>query len=385
MVLSNPLYRIKQEKNIFQIADEKLESVEDLISMAVGDAAGPLFKEAIDAIQEELHGLSDQETFLGYPPETGLPSLKEKINKTFYQGRFSLEEIFISDGIKSDLFRLQTLLGPRLYAWHNDLSYPVYREGTSLVGSFPLSLATNKKNHFIPDFDTIDRADIIYICSPNNPTGVALPRTNLQNLFLKATQLDAFVIHDACYAPYIQSSDCPSSIYEIEGMEQVGIELGSFSKWGALSPLRLSWIVIPKEVRFSDGSLLKDAYQTLIIKTFNGVSRLSQAAGGALLNHFDKVKIECKRCMDQALFLRDFFEKRGIYVSGGRDCPYLFVETDLDFLSQASILTIPGKAFAPSGEGFIRMSLFLAEKKFEEAFRRLKKCFDLKLKSFTPS
>lgn len=375
MVLQNPVYKQKQAKNIFQTVQTGIKGQPDLISMAIGDSFGPLHPKIVEAMIDFSRKMGRKETFLGYPPEEGIDALKEAINQRFYQGQFSLNEIFISDGIKGDIYKLQTLLGPNLIAYHNDLAYPVYKEGTHLVGSSALPLLTNKQNGFIPDFSTINKADVIYVCSPNNPTGVALPFSVMSKGVDKAKKMGAFLVHDACYSPYIQSLDCPKSVYEIPGAREVSIELGSFSKWAGLSGIRLSWIVIPKQIIFENGESLLESYQTMIVKTYNGASRIAQTAGLSILAQWEDVALEAKKILKNGEILKQFFVKKGNFVTGGEDGPYLFVETDFDFLEKTNILTVPGEAFAPSGRGFKRMSLFVDEENFYKVMERLQKHF----------
>ncbi len=365
MVLQSPAFNLKKE-NIFQEVMRRAGQREDVISLAVGDHPGPIDRVVLDELIEEA--LSSHK---GYPPEEGTVLLKEWINQVFYQGQFSTEEIFISDGIKTDLFRLQTFFGPKVRSAYFAPGYPTYKEGCQIIGGEVTPIYLDPAADFIPKCKEIPSFDLFYLCSPNNPTAVALDVTQYKELF--ASQ--QLIIHDACYSPYIQTPGKPKTIFFTQQARARAIELGSFSKWAAFSGIRLSWAVIPKELTFSDGTSILRKYKSFLNATYNGVSWLSQRLGVAFLKRPELLDFEIKNTMRKTAKIRQIFEEGGFEVFGGVDCPYLVVRSDLDFLENFGILTLPLDAFDTHYQGFSRVSGFVGEKVLENITSRLQNCF----------
>jgi len=370
------LNRVKDLKkiNIFQEIILKARGVSDVVSLAVGDNPGPIPELVIEELIEEARLFLTPGGHKGYPPEEGTALLKELINQVFYNGQFSNEEIFISDGIKTDLFRFQTLFGPSAFSRFYAPGYPTYKEGCQIIGGQTGAIYLDPKNHFEPDADLVAPFDVFYLCSPNNPTGIAMSEDQIRTLCNKAKNCGGLIVHDACYSPYIQTKK-PKTIFIDEGAKECAVELGSFSKWAAFSGIRLSWAVVPKEAKFKDGSSLLRAYTSFLNATFNGVSWLSQKMGCTLLKNTPLFLNQVQLTMQRVQEMKQLFRSKGFEVFGGIDGPYFLVKTEVDFLEKYKILTLPLSSFEPNYEGFIRVSGFVSEKNWQIITTRLQNSF----------
>jgi LL-diaminopimelate aminotransferase len=370
------LNRVKGLKkiNIFQEILLKASGIKEVVSLAVGDNPGPIPKLVIDALIEEAKSFGTIEGHKGYPPEEGLVVLKELINEVFYNGRFSPEEIFISDGIKTDLFRLQTLFGPSAVSSYFAPGYPTYKEGCEIIGAKTVPIYLDPEKGFVPDVDRVVPFDVFYLCSPNNPTGIAMDKDQIEAMIDKARTYEGLIVHDACYSPYIQTNK-PKTIFLNDEALKFAVELGSFSKWAAFSGIRLSWAVIPKEVKFRDGSSLLKAYTGFLNATYNGVSWLSQKMGCTLLKNTNLFFNQIDSTMQRVQQMKELFQLKGFEVYGGVDGPYFLVKTQVDFLEKFKILTLPLTSFEPDYEGFIRVSGFISEKNWQIVTSRLQNSF----------
>jgi LL-diaminopimelate aminotransferase len=373
MVLLNRVHSLKKT-NIFQDVLARAQGKKGVVSLAVGDNPGPIEKEVIEELLEEVRIFGTEGGHKGYPPEEGLDSLKQWINKIFYSGRFSLEEIFISDGIKTDLFRFQTLFGPEARSSFFLPGYPTYKEGCEIIGAPTHPVYLDFESGFKPLVDYVPVFDVFYLCSPNNPTGIALTQQEMEALFAKARHNGGVIVHDACYAPYIQSNK-PRTVYFDGQALDVAIELGSFSKWAAFSGIRLSWAVVPKELKFRDGSSILKAYTSFLNATYNGVSWFSQKMGCALLKRGNIYLKGAETTMKRVHSMKELFRSSGFEVFGGEDGPYFLVKTGVDFLEKYNILTLPLSSFAPQYKGFTRVSGFVSEKNWEIVTSRLQNSF----------
>lgn len=373
MALYNRVYNLKKW-NIFQEVLQKIKGRKEIISLAVGDNPGPIPVEVIQDLIEEAQKFSTIEGHKGYPPEEGQKELKELINQVFYQGQFSTEEIFISDGIKTDLFRFQTLFGREAKSSFFVPGYPTYKEGCQIIQSATIPIYLDHLHQFRPDMSRLAPFDVFYLCSPNNPTGVALNEMEFQKIFDKAEEFEGVIVHDACYSPYIQSQK-PKTIFFTQRAKKLAIELGSFSKWAAFSGIRLSWAVVPKELKFQDQTSILEAYTAFLNATYNGVSWLSQKMGISLLKNPNLFLKEIKKTMERVQKLKKGFEMAGYKAFGGEDCPYFLVQSEVDLLEKHQILTLPLESFDPQYKGFSRVSGFVSEKNLENAITRLQNSF----------
>lgn len=353
-----------------------------LISLGVGDTTEPLPLSIADSLAEASRGLGTLAGYSGYGPEQGIARLREKIAEKVYGGRVAPDEVFISDGAKCDLGRLQLLFGHRASILVQDPSYPVYVDGSVIAGVSEIySMGCTPENHFFPELASLPRCDLIYFCSPNNPTGAVASRQQLQDLVRFAQENRSIVIFDSAYASYIRDPSLPRSIFEIEGAKEVAIEISSFSKLAGFTGVRLGWTVVPSELRFDDGSSVKADWNRLTSTLFNGASNIAQIGGCAVLEEqgMQEVAALTQLYMDNARTIKEALERGGAEVYGGTDAPYLWVRFrgrkswDLfqEFLEEAHLVTTPGSGFGPAGEEFIRMTAFGHREVIVEATKRL--------------
>lgn len=353
-----------------------------LISLGVGDTTEPLGPSTADCIAAAATHLKDPDLYTGYGPEQGLASLRKKISSVLYQNAFSHDEIFISDGIKSEVGKLLILFGPKAMCACLEPSYPAYADASCLTRlSHPaffcylpcLSLDTLS-------LSTVPDGAIVFLCSPNNPTGEVFSFSKFRSLVLEAKRRHLILVLDTTYRAFIQG-DLPRSIYEIEGSKEVAIEIGSFSKMAGFSGIRLGWTVIPHELTSEDGFSLHHDYQRLVSTIFNGASILSQKGGLQALSPTGQK--ECERQINvyrnNTLLLQKTFVKKDFPVWGGKHAPYIWVkirhrsswEAFEYFLQKAGVIVTPGIGFGPSGEGYIRICGFGNPSTIEEAVTRI--------------
>jgi len=324
--------------------------------------------------------------------------LRGKIAEVLYKGIIEPEEVFVSDGAKCDIMRLQQMFGSKVTSAVQDPSYPVYVDTSVMMGQTGeqdpekkqyegiVYMPCKPENNFFPDYSTLPRADVVYFCSPNNPTGAAATKEQLTDLVKTCKERGSILVFDAAYAPFIRSEGVPKSIYEIEGAKDVAIEVNSFSKYAGFTGARLGWTIIPSSLTWSDGSLVRDDFNRVMTTAFNGASNIVQNGGLACLDPEGMAEIDTliEYYLGNAAILRETFEEigGGYEVYGGVDAPYVFVKIpdsyasswDIfsDILEKCQVVTIPGAGFGPGGEGFLRLSAFAPRESVEEACSRLK-------------
>lgn len=365
-----------------------------LISLGIGDTTEPLPTFVANKLAQTAQALGTKEGYTGYGPEEGQLELRQLIAKQLYQQRFASDEIFISDGTNSDIGRLQILFGNQATLAVQDPSYPVYVDTGVMLGQTNIYDAPSRKyqgiaympclpsNQFFPSH--FPKADIIYFCSPNNPTGAAATFSQLEELVDYAHRHRSIIIYDTAYACYIQEPQLPRSIYEIKGAKEVAIELGSFSKMAGFTGVRLAWSVVPKELCFDDGHSVLQDWNRVHCTFFNGASNIVQAGGMAVLQPEGQKSIQelIQFYMQNVSILRQTFDNLGYEVYGGTNAPYLWVQfphlTSWQafemLLEKAHLVSAPGIGFGPAGEGFLRFSAFGNRANIEEAAERLSTC-----------
>ncbi|MDR1429522.1 MAG: aminotransferase class I/II-fold pyridoxal phosphate-dependent enzyme, partial [Spirochaetaceae bacterium] len=233
-----------------------------IISLGIGNTTEPILPHIDAGLVEKARALGTLEGYSGYQDE-GLPALREKISEVFYNKAFDSGELFISDGAKCDIGRLQLLFGPEVRAAVQDPSYPVYVDGSVLIGAAGswtgdgyagiTYLPCTAENDYFPDLSRLPENCLIYFCSPNNPTGAVTDRVRLAELVQAAKRRGSIIIFDAAYSGYIRDGNLPKTIYEIEGARDCAIEVNSFSKPAGFTGVRLGWTVVPRELKFSGG------------------------------------------------------------------------------------------------------------------------------------
>lgn len=245
-------------------------------------------------------------------------------------------------------------------------------------------MACQPENNFFPDLSITGKTDIIFFCSPNNPTGHAATRQQLEKLVEFAKENGSIIVYDSAYAAYITDAS-PRSIYEIPGSKEVAIEISSFSKFAGFTGVRLGWTVVPEELRYSNGFPVIKDFNRVVCTCFNGASIIAQAGGLACLSvdGYQALRNVIKYYMDNAGILIEAFESLGMKVYGGKNAPYIWVHFPgsnswnvfAEILEKTHILTVPGKGFGPGGEEYIRVSAFGKRESIVEASRRLKKLY----------
>lgn len=353
-----------------------------LISLGIGDTTEPLPASISNALIAISTDLGTQKGYSGYGPEQGVAELRNKISSKIYSNRIEANDIFISDGAKCDLGRLQMLFGSQVSIAVQDPAYPVYLEGSLMQGvKHIIPMPCFPENRFFPDLKALPKIDLIYFCSPNNPTGTAATRIQLKELVDYAFSHRAIIIFDSAYAQYIQDSAYPKSIYEIEGADEIAIEIGSFSKLAGFSGIRLGWTVVPEKLRFDDGSSVKTDWKRLTTTIFNGASNIAQQGGCAILEEkgWDETNSLICFYLENARLIKNAFETLGYEVFGGVHAPYLWVkfpgrkswDAFQILLEKYHLITTPGAGFGPAGESFLRFSAFGRRENIIEAIERL--------------
>ena len=366
-----------------------------IISLGIGDTTEPITNYIAKALTSAASELGTNDGYSGYGDEQGLTELREKIASIVYNGIVSGEEVFVSDGAKPDIGRLQLLFGNDAKIAVQDPSYPVYIDSSVMFGKTGKHVnKTNRfegivympctpQNNFFPDLQKMPKADVIFFCSPNNPTGAVATKEQLKQLVEHAKNNSSIIIFDAAYREYIQDDNLPKSIFEIEGAKEVAIEVNSFSKSIGFTGVRLGWVVIPNELKFEDGSLVRQDWNRIMTTLFNGASNISQKGALAALdnNGLKEIKQTVSSYMENAKIIKSALQNLGYDTYGGDNAPYIWVKMKgkksweaFDYLlEKANVVTTPGVGFGQAGEGFLRFSAFGHREDIKEAVQRLKK------------
>ncbi len=371
----------------------------DVIRLGIGDVTEPLPASLVAAFHAAVDEMGRKETFRGYGPEQGYSFLIEKIVEHDFRARgveIAPDEVFVSDGSKCDTGNIQELFALDNRILVQDPVYPVYVDTNVMAGRTGscddsgryegLSyLPCTAENGFRPE-PPGERVDIVYLCSPNNPTGAVLDREILGRWVDYARRHDAVILFDAAYESYITDPAIPHSIYEIEGAKEVAIEFRSFSKNAGFTGTRCAFTVVPKAVTAAAGSgrvALNGLWNRRHCTKFNGVSYPVQRAAEAVYS--DAGRLEVKRLIEyylgNAAIIRQGLSQAGFEVHGGVNAPYIWLRLpggakSWDFfdrlLSEAHVVGTPGAGFGPSGEGYFRLSAFGERKRIEEAVERIR-------------
>ncbi|MFN0065197.1 MAG: LL-diaminopimelate aminotransferase [Chlamydiales bacterium] len=365
-----------------QLVDEykKKNPHVDLLSLSIGDTSQPIPELITDAFTCKAKELSTEQGYQGYGPSGGEMKLRIKIAKEIYGNTISPEEIFISDGAKCDIGRLQILFGKEKRIAVQDPTYPAYVDTGLLIGQKEICyLPCLPENNFFPDLNKLNEIDLLYFCSPHNPTGGIATYEQLERLVAKAKEKKFMLIYDAAYSDYIQG-DHPRSIFVIKGASEVAIEISSFSKSVGFTGIRLGWSVVPKNLKYESGESIHADWQRIITTFFNGASNLAQAGGIAALSPsgIEKKETLVAYYRENARILKESLSR--FNVSGGKHAPYLWIHFPQKeswnlfekMLYQTQIVSIPGSGFGKCGEGFLRLSAFGSREKIEKAVQALR-------------
>ena len=368
----------------------------EVISLGIGDVTQPLVPAIIDALHGAVEEMAHAETFHGYAPDLGYEFLRRAIAKNDYQDRgcdVAADEIFVSDGAKSDSGNLQEIFGTDNKVAVCDPVYPVYVDTNVMAGrtgeyntvreNFDgvIYMPCRKENGFLPELPS-EVPDLIYLCFPNNPTGSAITKDELQKWVDYANKNGCVIIYDAAYEAYISEENVPHSIYECEGARTCAIELRSFSKNAGFTGVRLGFTVIPKEL-VRDGVSLHSLWARRHGTKFNGAPYIVQKAGEAVYSEAGKAQLKDQvgYYMRNAKLIHDELTKAGFSVSGGVNAPYIWLETPdkmtswefFDYLlKNANVVGTPGSGFGSHGEGYFRLTAFGTYENTLKAIDRIK-------------
>lgn len=368
----------------------------EVISLGIGDVTQPLVPAIIDALHGAVEEMAHAETFHGYAPDLGYEFLRRAIAKNDYQDRgcdVAADEIFVSDGAKSDSGNIQEIFGTDNKVAVCDPVYPVYVDTNVMAGrtgeynrvreNFDgvIYMPCRKENGFLPEFPS-EVPDLIYLCFPNNPTGSAITKDELQKWVDYANKNGCVIIYDAAYEAYISEENVPHSIYECEGARTCAIELRSFSKNAGFTGVRLGFTVIPKEL-VRDGVSLHSLWARRHGTKFNGAPYIVQKAGEAVYSEAGKAQLKNQvgYYMRNAKLIHDELAKAGFSVSGGVNAPYIWLETPdkmtswefFDYLlKNANVVGTPGSGFGSHGEGYFRLTAFGTYENTLKAIDRIK-------------
>lgn len=386
MTKLNLNYHKLSESYLFPEIEKRVEALKSaelhapILNLGVGDVTHPLFSNVIDALTKASIEMGNKDTFRGYGPSEGYLFLRKLIAENDYRD-ISTDEIFISDGANTDISAFQEIFSVDNKVGVIDPAYPVYVDTNVMAGrTKPLLktgrfggityLACTEENGFQPEPPTT-HLDLIYLCSPNNPTGVAMSKETLTRWVKYAKKHNAVILFDAAYEAFI-TTDAPRSIYEIEGAKEVAIEVKSFSKSAGFTGLRCSYVVVPHELKIQDAGKIHSIHalwKRRVDTKSNGVSYPIQKAAAALYTPEGRAALHqtVNSYSERAKFLLEGLKTLGYTVYGGIDSPYIWLKTPpkigswefFDFLlKNVHIVTIPGLGFGQGGEGFIRLSAF---------------------------
>ncbi len=386
MARINPHFTNLHTPYIFPIIEEKLADLQKnhpsatVINLGIGDIALPLVPAVVQAICQATEEMGHSTTRKGYGPSEGYPFLRKAIaNHEYAHLDISWEEIFISDGTNTDTVNLPELFAHDSRVAIPNPTYPVYLAANTMAGraSSIIALPCTEETRFVP-VPPDQPCDLIFLCSPNNPTGVALNRKELQAWVDYARSSHAIIIYDNAYVSFIRSPDVPLSIYEIEGAKEVAIECRSFSKSAGFTGLRCAYTIVPRSLPDGLHSMWKRRQAT----KSNGVAYPIQRGAEATFSKEGQfqVKAQVASYLEQATYLFDGLQKLGHLCYGGIDAPYIWWKTPKDLsswdffdrlLEQCHLIAVPGQGFGSYGEGYVRLSAFTTPNQAEEALCRI--------------
>ena len=357
----------------------------DIIRLSIGDVTLPLAPAVIDAMHKAVDEMGAKETFRGYGPEQGYDFLKEAVQGYYasHNVQLALNEIFISDGAKSDCGNILDIFSTDNVVLIPDPVYPVYWDTNVMAGRKVIFMDANEENGFLPLPDPSIHADIIYLCSPNNPTGAVYDREGLKAWVDYALANNAVILFDAAYECFVVDENLPRSIFEIEGAKKCAIELCSLSKTAGFTGTRCGYTIVPEELTFEGASLNKMWLRRQTTK-FNGVPYIVQKGAAAVFSPEAQAQIQenLSYYKENAAALADALTELGIWYTGGKNSPYIWLKCPnnmgswefFDYLLEnAHVVGTPGAGFGENGEHFFRLTAFGDKDKTKEAIERIKK------------
>ncbi len=404
MTLLNSNYLNLQGSYLFATIAKRVRAYKEahpqasVISLGIGDVSQPLVPAVVKALATATQEMGHAETFRGYGPEQGYAFLREAIATHDYQVRgvnISADEIFVSDGAKSDVANFQELFSSNAKVALQDPVYPVYldtnvmagRSGNFMDGRFEkiVYLPCTEENEFVPQLPK-GHVDLIYLCSPNNPTGAAMTKVQLAQWVEYAREHNSLILFDSAYEAYIQDSDLPHSIYEIPGAEKVAVEFRSFSKTAGFTGTRCAYTVVPHGVQVWDETGHTHTLNALWLRRqttkFNGVPYIIQRGAEAVYSPEGQAQIKQTIALYQhnAQSILHALQQAGFTAFGGRNAPYIWLKTPQGvssweffdtLLEKAQVVGTPGVGFGLCGEGFFRLTAFNTPALTQEAAARI--------------
>jgi LL-diaminopimelate aminotransferase len=372
-----------------------------IIRLGIGDVTKPLVPAVIEGLHKAVDEMAKEDTFRGYGPEQGYSFLINKIIENDYLPRvikLSEDEVFVSDGAKSDTGNIQEIFGLNNTIAVTDPVYPVYVDSNVMAGRTGVYtedghfekityLPCTAENNFIPEIPK-NKVDMIYLCFPNNPTGMTLTKKELKKWVDYAKENKAVILYDSAYEAFIQEDDVPHSIYEIEGAKEVAIEFRSFSKTAGFTGTRCAYTVVPKELvaytSSGESHQLNKLWNRRQTTKFNGVPYIIQQGAAAVYTPEGQKQIKdtINYYMTNAKIIKKGLEDVGLTVFGGVNAPYIWLKTPAGLssweffdklLKEINVVGTPGSGFGPSGEGYFRLTAFGSRENTEEAVERFRK------------
>jgi LL-diaminopimelate aminotransferase len=386
-------------RRVADFTKDNPDAATKIIKLGIGDVTEPLPEACIVAMHKAVDDQSNRDTFQGYGPEQGYPWLRETIAEHDYQPRgcdITADEIFISDASKCDCANILDILGNNNTVAVTDPVYPVYVDTNVMAGNTGKAndagqyaglvyLPATAENNFTPELPA-SKADIIYLCYPNNPTGSVATKQTLSKWVNYAKEHNSLILFDAAYEAFVTDPDIPRSIYEIPGAREVAIEFRSFSKNAGFTGTRCAFTIVPKDLtgKAPDGSdiQLHSLWQRRQLTKFNGVSYIIQRGAQAAYSESGKQQIASlvSSYLQNARIIREALQHAGMKVFGGINAPYVWIKTPPGqtswqffdtLLNDTHIVSTPGSGFGAAGEGYLRLSAFNSRENIEQAMQRI--------------
>ena len=390
----NMHYQALQDNYLFADISRRVEAYcaahpeADVIRLGIGDVTRPLPPVVVEALAKAAAEMGEAASFRGYGPEQGYPFLRAAIAADYAKRGVALtdEEIFVSDGAKSDLGNILDLFDAENTVLIPDPVYPVYVDTNVMAGRRVRYVTADEENGFLPSPDRSVHADLVYICSPGNPTGAAYDRRGLEEWVEYARAAGAVILFDAAYACFVEGAGIPRSIYEIEGAKSCAIEFCSFSKMAGFTGLRCGWTVVPASLRVG-GMSLRQMWLRRQTTKFNGVPYVVQRAAEAVFTKAGQKEIgeNLRYYKRNAGLLAGAIDGLGLFYTGGKNSPYIWFKCPdgMDswalfqlLLEKAQVVGTPGAGFGPGGRDFFRLTAFGDAARTAEAVERVKKALE---------
>lgn len=387
----NQHYLELQDSYLFSLVTKKVNAYKEknpnkeVIRLGIGDVTLPLVPAVVKAMQKAVAEQGEKSTFKGYGEEQGYEFLRQTICQYYSEKNISLSdtEVFISDGAKSDIGNILDIFDIDNTVLIPDPVYPVYVDTNVMAGRKIIYANGTVENNFSPLPDENIKADIIYLCSPNNPTGAVYTKEQLESWVSYALKNDAVILFDSAYETFIQNESLPTSIYQIEGAEKCAIEFCSLSKTAGFTGTRCGYTIVPHALIRNNTSLNKLWLRRQTTK-FNGVPYIVQKGAEAVFSNegLQQIKENIAYYMENAKLISETLKELNIWHVGGENSPYIWLKcpndmTSWDYfdylLENAQVVGTPGSGFGSNGEGFFRLSAFGERKNVVEAMERLRK------------